>query len=405
MKILIADDSPIARLTLKKSLNAWGYDVDTCEDGLSAWERIHQSPPEIAIIDWEMPAINGIDLCKMIQEDESLPYIYLIMITARNDTAEIVTGLEAGADDYIIKPPAKEVLRSRVAVGVRTVEYEKSLAKKNEQLQLYSSEMEKLVEERSKQLAHSDRIATVGMLAAGVAHEINNPLTFISTNLQVLTTLWADISPALEKCETDEETQDQLDFALEEFPSITSDMQDGVTRITRIVEGLKAFTHKKHTDKPEPCDINNCIDHALDLCHNALKYHVEIIKDLDESLNQVLADSQQIEQVLVNLCINAADAMQDLPNKDGKLYVTTENQDDKVLLTVADTGPGIPQQKLKDIWQPFFTTKPVGKGTGLGLPISMNIIEEHNGTIKVANQETGGAVFTIALPASSTGDK
>ena len=179
-------------------------------------------------------------------------------------------------------------------------------------------------------------------------------------------------------------------------------MQSGVKRVSKIVSGLKAFC-RKEKGKPQPCSINECVEQALRLCHNTMKYHVTVLKDLNESIEQVNADAQQIEQVLVNLFLNATDATKG--QGEGKVHVKTRNTASNVVITIEDDGPGIPSGTLEDIWQPFYTTKPVDKGTGLGLSISMGIIEEHDGTIKAENKPTGGALFTIELPALTQGDR
>ncbi len=398
MKVLIADDQAAIRVILKANLKKWNYDVCDVSDGKLAWDEIIANPPDIAILDWEMPEMDGIELCRQIRARKKLPFIYIIMITGKTDTSEIVAGLEAGADDYIAKPCPRDVLRSRVAVGARTVKYEKELATRNVRLQEYSSEMEKLAEERSKQLVHTERIATAGVLSAGIAHEINNPMTFISSNIQTLDRLWQDMEPLMKnQRQGNKEADKKIDFIIENFPEIIGDMQMGVKRVTNIVKGLKAFCRNSE-GKPVPCDINEVIDQSLDMCANALKYHVEVTKDLDDSARQILADSQQISQVLINLFTNAADAIEEKGK--GELHISTSCIDKNVRITVSDSGPGIPADKIDDIWQPFFTTKPVDKGTGLGLSISAGIIESHNGTIKVENKTPQtGALFTIELPA------
>lgn len=416
-------------MVLHANLQQWGYDVATVTDGDAAWEFIKASCPDIVILDWEMPGKKGIELCKMIRQDESLPYLYVILVTSYAQDAEIVEGLASGADDYIVKPCSKSVLRSRIEVGVRSLKYERTLADNNVQLQRYASEMEGLAQERSKQLIHAERIATAGILSAGIAHEINNPMTFISGNIQMLERLWDDMKPLLESvCDSSPESSskipacagsdsargeterlsaspvlseitnsytDKMSFILEQFPEIISDMRSGVSRISKIVKGLKAFCRKDH-GAPTPCNMNDCIEQALVLCNNALKYHVKVVKELDDQLSEIIADAQQIEQVLVNLFINAADAM--AGKEAGFLHIGTRNVADGIEVTVDDTGPGIPLESVDDIWQPFYTTKPVDKGTGLGLSISMGIIEKHAGKIAVDNKTTGGAVFTITLP-------
>ncbi len=397
MKILIAEDDPTLRMTLKAILQKWGHEIIVAEDGNQAWKILQTDSPKLAIFDWMMPGIEGVELCRRVRERTDGDYVYIILLTAKVENEDIVVGLDAGADDYITKPFDREVLHSRVAVGTRIVQYETLLAEKNVQLQRYGSKMGKLAEERSKQLIHAERMATVGLLSAGIAHEINNPTAFIAGNIQTLEKFYAGIEPALrQQIQQNGEDTQKLEFILDEMPKTVEGIRNGVMRISRIVKGLKSFC-RKNEDLVAACDMNTCVEQALELCHNALKYCVMIERDLAENLPQIMADSQQIEQVLINLFVNAADAMTEYGR--GTLTIKTQSTDNSVVVKVSDTGQGIPDDKLDDIWQPFFTTKPPDKGTGLGLFTVQGIIENHEGQIKAENKPTGGAEFTITLPA------
>jgi C4-dicarboxylate-specific signal transduction histidine kinase len=397
MKVLIAEDDSASRMALMAILRKWGHEVIVAEDGNQAWELLQRENPKLAILDWMMPGIEGIELCRRIREQSDCDYVYVILLTAKVEKEDIVAGLDAGADDYITKPFDREVLRSRVAVGARIVQYETLLAEKNVQLQRFGSEMEKLAEERSKQLVHAERMATVGLLSAGIAHEINNPATFIAGNIQTLGKFYEDMEPILrERAQQDCENAEKLEFILHEMPKAVEGIRNGVRRISRIVTGLKSFC-RKNENSVAACDINTCIEQALELCHNALKYHVTIERNLAENLPGIMANSQQIEQVLINLIVNAADAM--MEKGQGTLSIKTRSADNSVVVKISDTGPGIPDDKLTDIWQPFFTTKAPDKGTGLGLFTVRGIIENHEGLISLENKASGGAEFTITLPA------
>jgi C4-dicarboxylate-specific signal transduction histidine kinase len=399
MKILIAEDDSASRLTLKAILQKWGHEILVAEDGNQAWEILQTDNPKLAILDWMMPGVEGIELCRRIRNRADRDYIYVILLTAKVEKEDIIGGLDAGADDYIAKPFDIEVLRSRVAVGARMIQYEALLAEKSEQLQRYGSEMEKIAEDRSKQLVHAERMATVGLLSAGVAHEVNNPTTFIAGNIQTLEKFTKDIEPILnEKIQQDSENKEKLEFILQEMPKTIEGIRNGVKRISRIVKGLKSFC-RKNENTFAACNVNTCVEQALELCHNTLKYYVSVEQDLSDNLPNVKADCQQIEQVLINLFINAADAMMD--QGQGTLSIKTESSDNSVIIKVSDTGPGIPDDKLDDIWQPFFTTKPTDKGTGLGLFTVRGIIENHEGKIELENKSSGGAEFTITLPATA----
>jgi C4-dicarboxylate-specific signal transduction histidine kinase len=282
-------------------------------------------------------------------------------------------------------------------VGVRILQYEHTLALKNRELERYTLHLETLAQERAKQLVHADRMATLGMMSAGIAHEINNPASFISGNIQTLERFWPELKQTMEEVlpSADETRADRLRFILEEMPKLVSGMRNGVSRISRIVKGLKIFAHQDAGEQ-KPCDINECIAQALELCNNRLKTKVAVETHYAEDMPMIVGDMQQLEQIFVNLIMNGADALEDRP--EARLVITTSHDDSAIRVTVQDNGRGIPERILKDIWKPFYTTKEVGKGTGLGLPIVMGIVESHKGTITVENTEPSGARFTITLP-------
>ncbi|MCK5171837.1 MAG: response regulator [Planctomycetes bacterium] len=403
MKVLIAEDDLVTQMALEKNLKEWGYTVLLAENGEQAWQAVQEHEPRLAIFDWMMPGMDGLELCKRIRRQQNTSYIYTILLSSKTETDDLIAGLDGGADDYITKPFDTGVLRSRMVAGARVIEYERLLAAKNAQSQSYIAEMEKLAEDRAKQLIHSEKMATVGLLSAGIAHEINNPTTFIAGNVQILEKMWDDIAPILcKQAENAKDPRPKLELILEEMPKMVSDMQNGVKRISNIVRGLKTFCRKEQV-ATDDCNVNTCIEQALLLCHNTVKKNITVEQELAEDLQEITAEFQQIEQVLINLFVNAADAMDEKGH--GTLSVRTRTRENTVVIEVGDTGPGIPQDVLDKIWEPFFTTKPINKGTGLGLFVVCGVIEKHDGRITVENKPAGGALFTITLPASSQGEK
>ncbi len=398
MKILLADDDRTSRTAVNSCLKDTGHELIFAEDGKQALDVLSAQQVNTAVLDWEMPYYTGPEICRIIRssETESCGYTYVIMLTMRDNQNDLVEGLEAGADDYITKPFDRYILRSRINVAARIVEYESNLAMVNRELKQLNEEISEAVEERSRQLVHAERMATIGLLTAGVAHEINNPATFISGNCQTLEMFWKDISPHLvnSKCSTRQQ-QDKLDFIIEQMPQVLKGIHNGVERISRIVKGLKSYCRQNHSAMSD-CDINRCIEQSLELCHNRLKYDINIEKNLAPGLALIKADSQQIDQVLVNLFVNAADAVAGRDNS--KITITTCSENNKVTLKVADNGNGIKPENLENIWKPFFTTKEVDKGTGLGLYTVRGIVENHGGTITVQSSPQQGTVFTLTFP-------
>lgn len=383
-RILVADDDPSTRFTLEYLLRTWGYETILVENGDKAWEILSaESPPSFVILDWIMPGLDGLEICRRLRDSKE--FIYILMLTSRSGTDDIVVGLDAGANDYLVKPVVPAELRSRIAVGMRTIEYEFRLRQ-------YAEEMESLAEARAQQLIHAERLATLGTLAASIAHEINNPLLYVSGNIQNLELFWKHIEPKLRSLLAVEKDDRHLAFALEEMPIMLGDIRHGLDRITAIVQGLRRFS-RKDEDATRPSELRLLIQNALTICGPKLK-HVKVEMQIPEALPLLHVRPQQIEQVLVNLIMNAADAMGE---KGGVLRLLAEATSESIRIAVEDTGPGIDPKVLPHLFLPFTTTKPVGEGTGLGLSISRGIIEEHGGSIRGENTASG-ARFVITLP-------
>lgn len=396
MRVLVADDDATTRSVLHSCLTKWGYDPVMVEDGVGAWNVLRNDDgPSLAIVDWMMPEMDGIALLNILRKTKMPRYVYTLMLTGRQDRDALLKGLSAGADDFILKPFDAREMQSRLAVGARVVRAE-------EQLRSYAKNMEQLASDRAAQLIHADRLSSLGTMAAGVAHEINNPCTSISSNLQLLERVWGQLGPALQQGASFFEEQgvssDQLAFVQAEMPGIIRNSLNGVKRITSIVQSLKQYSRKQGGGL-ERCDLNACIREALNLCAGPLKKNLAIEVQADPSLPPFEGDAQQMEQVFINLVVNASDALEQMEN--ATLTITTFMENDRLCARVEDNGPGIPPDVLDQIWTPFYTTKPVGKGTGLGLAICQSIMESFNGAISAHNRPSGGACFVLTLPTTS----
>jgi len=268
------------------------------------------------------------------------------------------------------------------------------------------------------QLIHSEKMAGVGQLAAGVAHEINNPAAFVLSNLENLSvyvsTLLsfidsyedlmasiADQHPDAYKIlhEGSERLRTGINFVQlkDDVLAIVNESLDGLNRIRKIVENLRYFAHPGH-DQYQLTDINAEIEKAINLVWNELKYKCQVVRDFG-AIPFIHANPLRLTQVFVNLLVNAAQA---IPGNQGIITIRTCSQDAFVVLEFADNGQGIPPENLQKVFSPFFTTKEVGKGTGLGLSVVYGIIKEHQGTIEVKSEMGAGTVFTIKLPFKQT---
>ncbi|MCB0317113.1 MAG: response regulator [Bdellovibrionales bacterium] len=396
MKVLVADDDKFCCSMLKRFLTEWGYQPVVCADGQEAWDVLKtDESPRVALLDWHMPKFDGIDLCKMIRQREEEVFIYPILITGKCDVERELEALENGAYDFISKPYNPSILKARLEVGSKVARSHEALNDISTVFDRYGSHMEHLAEERMKSLIHAERMTTLGVMSAGIAHEINNPMSFISGNVQILEKFWEDLTPFLDKaCENQEHAKNKIQFIKDEVPQIIESMHAGVNRVTRIVKKFATFSGQRETSML-PCDLNACVKNALEIAETNFNKNISVLVDLDESIEPVLADAQEIEQVLINLFINASHAME--KQAVAELHASTRQIGKYVVIGIQDTGTGIPEDKIEKIWNHFFTTKERGKGTGLGLSISKEIIQNHGGKIFVTNVPEGGAKFVIKL--------
>lgn len=394
-KILIVEDDALSRTLISKALTQKGHRLVLAASGEEALELLDiNSDIDIIILDWILPGIDGLEVCRQIRQKEKDSFCYIIMLTSREGRKILIDAYESGADDFAVKPFKLDEMEARIKVGQRVVGLEKKLKKEHDRALKYAKRFETLAKERAKQLIHADRMASIGMLSAGIAHEVNNPTTFISGNIQTLDLLYPVIKKHLEAVDKNHKDFGRIQFVLSELPAIIEGAKNGASRISKIVSGLKSFS-RHGTPQTVEFFVSESIENAFTLCQNAHKQH-KVNTEISPDLPALLGDPQQIEQVLVNLIINAAQALEN--RNDGKIDIIAKLKNDKIVVIVADNGPGIPTRSMDHIWDPFFTTKPVGTGTGLGLSISQGIIESHGGTIIVSNKESGGAMFTIELP-------
>lgn len=261
--------------------------------------------------------------------------------------------------------------------------------------------------EKDRILLQQDKMASIGQLAAGVAHEINNPMGFVISNLgslreyaealtqyiQVLEVMLDSYCPEEQKQHL-AELRKSLDitFISGDISSLIRESQDGACRVKLIVHDLKDFARVDENFIKET-DLNQCIRSTINIVKNELKYVAQLNLQLGE-LPPVCCNSQQINQVITNLLVNAAHSIKEK----GIISVKTRCEQDQVFMTISDTGVGISPEILKRIFEPFFTTKPVGMGTGLGLTITYDIVRKHNGEITVESEVGKGTSVTVRLP-------
>jgi signal transduction histidine kinase len=400
MKLLVVEDDLVTGTLLKKVLSKEGYDVLHVSNGGDALDAVQRAAYRIILTDWMMPEMDGLTLCRHIRALNLSRYIYIILVSARSSKKDAVCGLEAGADDYIIKPFDNLELKARIRAGRRLVD------------------LEDTNRDTQHKLAHSEKLAAVGHLAAGVAHEINNPIGFINSNLNSLNKYIDDLKqiiesyrhlaqaldqsvaqkktnpnmPTLLKQSIQLEKKYDLDFLMEDVGDLISDCSDGTTRIQNIVHEMRYFAHPEK-QCIERTGLDEILKNAVALISDRLPAGVSL-ENQTMDLPIIECNAPHIEQALVNLFQNALDAA----GSEGTITIDSHTTSDAIELRITDQGHGIAPEHLSKVFDPFFTTKPVGQGVGLGLTTALNIIRMHDGGIDVQSKPGEGTTFIMVLP-------
>ena len=299
---------------------------------------------------------------------------------------------------------AGSAMLSMVSLALSNIQLNIDQKQRLAELRQLNSELE----EAQNQLLQSEKMASIGQLAAGVAHEINNPIGYVYSNLGTLEKYVTDIFSLLALYEQAEgsiadagisaqlkATRDKLDigFLKEDLSDLMAESKDGITRVKKIVQNLKDFSHVDTSDEFHMADLHQGLESTLNIVNNEIKYKADVIKEYGE-LPEVECLASQLNQVFMNLLVNAAHAIE----AHGTITIRTGLQGDEVWVDVADTGKGIAAEHLKKIFDPFFTTKPVGQGTGLGLSLSYGIVQKHHGRMEVNSEVGRGTTFRVWLP-------
>lgn len=404
--ILIVDDTPTNLKVLFELLNQSGFKVSVAKSGESALLKVHQALPDLILLDVMMPGIDGFETCRRLQADARTKDIPVIFMTVLSDVVDKVNGLNLGAVDYITKPIEQQEVLARIKVH----------------LELRKAQLRLLQEEK---------MAALGQLVAGVAHEINNPVNFIYANLPhakqytsellKLIDLYELYTPQLIPEVQAYSEEIDAEFLKEDLPQLLHSMQVGAERILEIVRSLKVFSHRDESDS-KPVDIHEGLDSTLMLLsrrlqaksghQDLLNADVEVIKQYG-NIPLIEGFPGQLNQVFMNILANAIDAINEKlearnDNSDTdpqafspRITICTELTQDKknVVIKISDNGIGMPEELRHKIFEQFFSTKPVGQGTGLGLSISRQIIvNKHQGTIEVNSTFEKGSEFVITLP-------
>jgi signal transduction histidine kinase len=365
MRVLLVEDDADLREALCDALSEAGYTVLTANDGSEGLRLLGEAQPDVVVLDLMMPRLDGWQFRVAQRNDPMLAATPVVAISASSSA----TAAAVDADLFLRKPLDAQTLRRAIEDVVAAHARKQEPAK----------------------LAEADRLATLGTLAAGLAHEINNPLTYVLIQLAHL----ARLLPELEN--------EHNSARLQHVKELARGALDGAERIRDIMTGIRTFSRIDGAAM-KPVDIRVPIEAALKLVSNELRHKARLVKQYAEP-PLVLANEGRLGQVFLNLLTNAMHALPDgTPDEHEVRTIVRTDEAGNLVVEIVDTGSGIPAHILPRVFEPYFSTKPVGQGTGLGLSITRSIIASHGGTIDVTSEPGRGAMFRIVLPAIRRGE-
>jgi len=384
--ILVVDDEQVICLSLCDFLELEGYETMQASNGSKALAVLETNRPKMIISDLMMPEIDGLTLLdELRRRDVQIP---VIIMTAYASVDRAIQAMKNGAADFVTKPLDLDYLLQIVK-------------RVNERI-----EMSEKIKMQQQRLFQSEKMASLGHLVAGLAHEINNPINFIRSNIQPLKEYLAGYkklanaasktdAPSLRHLQEEIKKirgEYDLDYADKDVDKLISSLVDGTERIIKLIADLRLYSHSDH-EYYSNFNLHEAIDSSLSILSHRCKDRIDIQREYGK-IPPIKCSPGKIIQVFVNIINNAIDAIKE----QGKIWIKTFVNDTNIIIEIRDDGYGILPDNLPKIFDPFFTTKPIGSGTGLGLSISYGIVEQHGGTITVESEAEKGSTFTVSLP-------
>ncbi|AOY84166.1 response regulator [Moorena producens JHB] len=423
--ILVVDDTPTNLSVISQALHNAGFTVAVETDGESAIEQVNYNQPDLILLDVMMPGIDGFETCKRLKANPSNRDIPVIFMTALTDTVDKVKGLSIGAVDYITKPFQQDEVLARVRIHLQLRHLTRTLDEQNARLKQEVAERAaaetrlsktfQQLKEAQEQIIATEKLAYLGTLTAGVAHELRNPLNFVNNyaegSMELAEELIEEFKIQLEHIETT--TASYIKDTLTELRDNSLAIKRHGQRAEGIIQSMMQHARTDSTQL-QLTDLNAVLAQAIQLAYHSVRaknhhFNVTIKTDYNDSIGQLELVSSDISRAFINIIENACYALQSKQKNIGEpftpmLWVKTLRLSDSVEIRIGDNGTGIPPEIKEKIFHPFFTTKPTGEGTGLGLSLTYDIIiGQHRGTLNVETELGAYTEFIICLPFTNLG--
>lgn len=407
MKILIVDDSKVILKMAEDIIESQQLckKIDIASDGEKCLTLMEKEVYDVVLLDIVMPGISGLEVLSTIKEKGYLNTSKVVMFTSLSDRNALKDSFEMGAFDFISKPIEPIEFVARVKAALLQRQLEESLHHQIQETKRKNLELKSLYEELQKtqtQMIQREQMAGIGQLAAGVAHEINNPLGYIKGNYDVMKGYLETYSDIVNSYRAGLDFQksvdtNQLEFIEEDTPGLISDMGDGLNRIMKIVEGIRTFSRVDALSSMELYDLNAGIESILIL--TTPQQHDISCETHFGDIPEIEVMAADVNQSIFNILKNSFQSFDEMTGIDKKITIETFKKDIYVYCVIEDNGCGISEEIIEEVFNPFFTTKPIGTGPGLGLSVVYETVANtHQGIVTIESRSGKGTKVTVALP-------
>ena len=410
-RILLVDDSKLVRDFVGSLIADWGFQVETVGSGRAALLALEASKFDVIVTEVKMPEMTGLELLTTLRlRAVGTP---VIMLSSVSRTSELLSAIHHGAFDYVVRDQAIEPLRLAILRAIQHVHLVRENARLSAEVERLGAEAETRVRERTEeleqvnarltverskmesalarvnetqeQLVQVEKMASIGMLTAGIAHEINNPLAFLLPNFELIEE-WLD-------CTRKRRSSDRMP-TLDQLAKLVAECRGGLDRISRLVRELRIFSHpgRQHLG---PVDVDTVVRSVVGLVEREVSGRAEVAVYSSQDC-VARGNEDHLRQVLLNLILNSSQSFSSQAG-DGRIEIMVDQKDGEITIRVIDNGCGIAPENLRRVFDPFFTTKAVGFGTGLGLSISRDLVKKMDGSITLESQLGRGTVVSVTL--------